>query len=304
MSEQTPQPDHNLPPLPQSEMESWAAPAADELIATTHEEVVRKEEVRQQNDYYRKLRSLREQVVAPKQSKHSRHAVPLELGPTRNKEPWDDLSAEGKLQRMEHRLNIAQNAGRAAVEHATRLSELAYIDELTGIPNRQGLEHWFEYNRPKVAGIMLLDMVKFKGINEAFGQTGGDAALKRAPQGAVEKIVNKLRIYRQDKLAHEERRSNTGKDMIGRYGGDEFLAVVNLDDVPLEKRTEVMSRIAGELMSPMSFTYQNKEVPLQMHAVWEIPEDPNDGLDESYERLGPQLPSAKQSQRQLNMPRE
>lgn len=101
-----------------------------------------------------------------------------------------------------------------ALEAANRrLEELAHVDDLTAIANRRGLESWLrqawqrcgEQGRPMA--LMIIDCDNFKAYNDHHGHLAGDELLK--------KIVRELTLCL--------RRS---EDMVGRYGGDEFVAVL------------------------------------------------------------------------------
>jgi diguanylate cyclase (GGDEF)-like protein len=101
-----------------------------------------------------------------------------------------------------------------ALEAANRrLEELAHIDDLTSIANRRGLESWLrqawqrcgEHARPMA--LMIIDVDHFKNYNDRHGHLAGDELLKR--------------IVRE--LSSCLRRS---EDIVGRYGGDEFVAVL------------------------------------------------------------------------------
>ena len=85
------------------------------------------------------------------------------------------------------------------------------IDELTKLPNRKAYlnyitkAHKLWLKQPYPLSIILLDIDKFKNINDTFGHNVGDAALRN-----VGKIVRNI----TDK-----------KCFFGRYGGEEFVLV-------------------------------------------------------------------------------
>lgn len=85
----------------------------------------------------------------------------------------------------------------------------AHVDALTGVLNRRGLLqgvraafHMAERGRQSAALIMI-DVDDFKRINDEQGHAAGDAAL-RALVGFIEEHVR-------------------ASDLVGRYGGDEFV---------------------------------------------------------------------------------
>jgi diguanylate cyclase (GGDEF)-like protein len=89
--------------------------------------------------------------------------------------------------------------------------EAARTDSLTGILNRRGfLEQSASSNRwamdLKPTAVMLIDLDNFKGINDRFGHAIGDRV---------------LRIF-----AESSRACIPSTGLIGRWGGDEFAAVL------------------------------------------------------------------------------
>ena len=101
----------------------------------------------------------------------------------------------------------------AALRRTTeRLRQLAVTDELTGLHNRRFfLERWqleFErakrYQRPLVC--LMIDVNRFKQINDALGHHIGDLVLKR--------------------VAQELQASLRQSDLLARFGGDEFIVVL------------------------------------------------------------------------------
>jgi len=66
-----------------------------------------------------------------------------------------------------------------------RLHSLAYIDQLTGVPNRQKLKEDFAAIEDKIASnrltgiVSMFDMDHFKAINDTYGHNTGDVVLRR-----------------------------------------------------------------------------------------------------------------------------
>ena len=151
------------------------------------------------------------------------------------------------LRKREHRL-AAEVAARTAeledtradLERANlRLSRLANLDALTGIPNRRGLmervgAEWrrsLRQHRP--LGLLMIDLDQFKAYNDLHGHPAGDRCLQRV----VEILESSLR--RAD-------------EMLARYGGEELLAMV--PEVPstaaLEELAEMLRRRVEEARIP------------------------------------------------------
>ncbi len=104
-------------------------------------------------------------------------------------------------------MRSAQQALEAARAEAQRLST---VDPLTGVANRRTLPARLCAARAASAGILLLDVDRFKDVNDGHGHGAGDAVLVEIAARLRERV--------------------RGADEIVRMGGEEFLAV--LEEVP------------------------------------------------------------------------
>lgn len=111
------------------------------------------------------------------------------------------------------------------------LKEMAQKDGLTEIFSRQYLMSLFQYefdlakqNSGKLS-VVMMDIDKFKLINDKYGHLGGDSALKMFAATV------------KDTLRQE--------DLFGRYGGDEF--VVILPHTTVKKANNIVDRIENSL---------------------------------------------------------
>jgi diguanylate cyclase (GGDEF)-like protein/PAS domain S-box-containing protein len=102
------------------------------------------------------------------------------------------------------------------------MARLALLDPLTQLPNRRFLEMslctaWSEYNvHHDPFGVLLIDLDYFKRLNDTYGHISGDRAL----QEVAKTLTGTLRPT----------------DIVGRWGGDEFLAIVrNVDSTTLKE---------------------------------------------------------------------
>jgi diguanylate cyclase (GGDEF)-like protein/PAS domain S-box-containing protein len=126
---------------------------------------------------------------------------------------------------------------RKLAEAELRLAEAdiryqALHDALTGLPNRTLVFDQLERARPRPdrqLAVLLLDLDRFKLVNDSFGHAAGDALL-------VE-------------IAPRLREALRPEDTVGRLGGDEF--VVLLADIADERvAVEVAERIVAALRRP------------------------------------------------------
>lgn len=105
--------------------------------------------------------------------------------------------------------------------------ELAIVDPLTGLHNRRYLDSHFStlveeaLNRGRPMSAMVLDVDRFKTINDTFGHDAGDDVLRE--------------------FAQRVRRSVRGVDLVARFGGEEI--VVLMPDTPLETARLAAERI-------------------------------------------------------------
>ena len=107
------------------------------------------------------------------------------------------------------------------------LERLAHYDPLTDLPNRilfrNRLGHEFNIStrHNSRTGLVLLNLDRFKLINDAFGFAAGDQLL-------VE-IAQRLQggIRRTDLLARQEQRPERDADLLSRMGGDDFSFILS-----------------------------------------------------------------------------
>ncbi len=127
-------------------------------------------------------------------------------------------AVEGELFTDDHLrvLEVVAKQAAVAVHNAIKYEETqvdALTDRLTALPNLRYLDLYFEreiekamrYRFPLV--VMAMDLDRFKDVNDTFGHHVGDLMLLE-----VAKVLN---------------RNVRSSDVVVRYGGDEFVAVVS-----------------------------------------------------------------------------
>jgi diguanylate cyclase (GGDEF)-like protein len=109
-----------------------------------------------------------------------------------------------------------------------KTEELASIDPLTGILNRrsfsQRVAEAFERATASSVAYILIDVDDFKSINDTHGHAHGDAVLKN--------------------LATTLARSSRAQDIVGRFAGDEFVAL--LVDVDADTARALVARVSQD----------------------------------------------------------
>jgi two-component system cell cycle response regulator len=124
-------------------------------------------------------------------------------------------------------------AGSAAVSLATihrfsQVERLAFIDDLTHLFNSRYLRHVLERETSEQGGpfaLLFIDLDHFKQVNDTHGHLAGDTVLR---EGAA--VL---------------RRGLRACDVLGRYGGEEFLAV--LPQVDIDAGRVAAERLRREL---------------------------------------------------------
>ena len=91
------------------------------------------------------------------------------------------------------------------------VEELALRDPLTGLSNRRNMEERIatRIKRGQTFCVIMLDLNQFKQVNDQHGHVAGDSLLQQ--------------------FAQELRSSMRSSDVVGRWGGDEFLLVLDAD---------------------------------------------------------------------------
>lgn len=106
------------------------------------------------------------------------------------------------------------------------LEKLAMVDDLTGIPNRRFLEQSLDARSNELTrydwpyGVVIIDIDYFKQVNDTHGHQIGDEVLKMV----AKTLAHNARVF----------------DIVGRWGGEEFLAI--LPHVSLEQLNQIGDR--------------------------------------------------------------
>ncbi len=178
---------------------------------------------------------------------------------------------EGELHYYEAKLSeilhLGQLAGFLLVAHDATdrkhleetLRDLSYQDGLTGIANRRRFDEKLEQEWRRAArehqplSLIMVDIDFFKNFNDLYGHPAGDECLK--------KIAAVL----------HDAASRPG-DLAGRYGGEEFVAVLpNTSQVGAEKLAEQIRSGIEELEIPHARSAVSPWVTVSVGLVTRIP---------------------------------
>ncbi|MEX0405365.1 EAL domain-containing protein [Aquibium sp. LZ166] len=159
---------------------------------------------------------------------------------------WD-VSADAALNDELKRANTLTEArNRELVAAKERIEFIALHDALTGLPNRRYLDHVLAEHAAlfgagiETAGLLHIDLDRFKQINDTLGHSAGDAMLVHAA-GVLRSCVR-------------------SGDFVARVGGDEFVIVCRRTRAGEEEGTHYLADLAERLIAEMQ-----RPVPYESH---------------------------------------
>jgi diguanylate cyclase (GGDEF)-like protein len=130
--------------------------------------------------------------------------------------------------------------------HGEDAVRAARRDPLTGLANRllvrEAVEEALLWNRASGCAMLLVDLDRFKLINDTLGHAVGDLLLKQVAR----RLQNSVR----------------DQAIVGRLGGDEFALVL-----PGEIDREVLASIAARLIESLSLVYKINGMELRVGAT-------------------------------------
>ncbi|WP_165481102.1 sensor domain-containing diguanylate cyclase [Legionella impletisoli] len=165
---------------------------------------------------------------------------------------WQEQVAHHSKAWSSENLKYAEIIKRILIDKWVQLKfyEQSFVDALTKAYNRHFLNEYirkFEKNRrkdKKVLCVAMLDVDNFKLLNDEYGHAFGDEVLAKI----VELIRKKLRKT----------------DIIIRYGGEEFLVILNGCDLPEGKK--IIENILNAIRTHRFYTPSSKLVPVTISA--------------------------------------
>jgi diguanylate cyclase (GGDEF)-like protein len=158
-----------------------------------------------------------------------------------------------------HMSRLEQEMMRLKQENA-RVRELAFHDELTGLPNRTLLQDRFRQaialarRQGRQIALLFLDLDHFKRVNDTFGHVVGDRLL----QQVAARLTSCLRV----------------SDTACRYGGDEFVVLLP----ELESRQSAIAA-ADKILAQLSLPFLVSGAAIEMTTSIGIAFHPEDGTE-------------------------
>jgi diguanylate cyclase (GGDEF)-like protein len=115
------------------------------------------------------------------------------------------------------------------VESQRQLRAMVDVDMLTQLPNRRHFmdlaQQTVRISPPNSCTLMMVDIAGFKHINEVYGHAAGESALRLVSSAARQLL--------------------RGRDLVGRLGGDQFVAL--LPDTSSQDSLRVVERLRKQV---------------------------------------------------------
>lgn len=127
----------------------------------------------------------------------------------------------------------------------TKIAQLAFFDQLTGLPNRTLLQDRIKQamassqRTGSYGALLLIDLDYFKTLNDTLGHDIGDLLLKQVAQRLIECV-------------REE-------DTVARFGGDEFVVMLVSLSESLSEAASRVEMIGGKIGAALNKTFVLKD---------------------------------------------
>jgi diguanylate cyclase (GGDEF)-like protein len=137
-----------------------------------------------------------------------------------------------------------------ALQNATLLDpskDGKWVDQLTGVANRLYFQQRFENeirrteNYQQALALFMFDIDEFKKINDTYGHYAGDVVIK--------------------KMAELVKKNTRSSDLVGRYGGDEFMVLIASTT---EKQAASFAEHLRQKISTTDISIPGSEVPVRI----------------------------------------
>lgn len=205
-----------------------------------------------------------------------------ELTPRASFESWMEQTQGHALRWSAEEVDAAEHFSRSVAVQLDKmqLKRIALEDSLTGLSNRRHFEEELQSildlhkKRPNHFAVFMLDLDKFKQVNDTLGHAAGDELLIQV----AARLTGLLR----------------SKDTVARLGGDEF-ALIQHNAASNEAVELVASRILQELRKPYELAAGHAEIGVSIG----IALHPRDGnsMDDLLQKADKMLYAVKKAGR-------
>lgn len=195
----------------------------------------------------------------------------------------EDLAILHDLAKMVESELIAfalSNVQIALVQELGELERIAMLDSVTRLWNRLGIDtllrrEWeYAVRKNSPIAIVMIDFDNFKRINDTYGHLVGDEVL----QGCSRLILSSLR----------------SSDVVGRWGGDEFMVV--LPGADHEQAIMILQRILDVIAQEIIITSSGAiKISVSMGGVIVIPSQQGEPVEYWVSKADDELMKAKRS---------
>jgi diguanylate cyclase (GGDEF)-like protein len=162
------------------------------------------------------------------------------------------------------------------------LESSAATDPLTGVWNRREADRRLQESVDRGApfSLIVLDLNKFKAVNDQYGHRCGDKILRQ--------------------VAERLRASVRPRDRVCRWGGDEFIVLMDLEPAVGERRR---ADLADQLHGTSSFEFDGQQLRIEICAsVGWAAFEPGDSVASLFQRADLDM-YEKKRQAELNPPK-
>lgn len=139
-------------------------------------------------------------------------------------------------------------------QHQEHIADIAFHDELTGLPNRASLlhqlQHAYQQQEDETYVLYLLDLRDFRTVNESFGLSAGD------------RVLNIVALRLQDAME-----ANPDFMSLARITGDEFVVLTRVASIDAAGMRATIQRLRQLFMTPMLIGSQQIVIDVRVSAA-------------------------------------
>lgn len=169
------------------------------------------------------------------------------IGKTKQEALLIEAKSNEKLEQMvQERTLELEIALRELNEANQKLTEQATTDSLTGVKNRAAFDKRLQAEgrlsrrQQTPMALLMLDIDRFKSINDSYGHLAGDETLRLIAQTLKEKLKRPA-------------------DLVSRFGGEEFAIILPNTD---ESGAKLVAELIRKTIDDLPISWNNIDIPL------------------------------------------